>query len=330
MTHALVLGKFMPPTTGHVDLVRFAGEICNDVSIVVGSLKREPIPGEQRVRWMEELFPRCAVLHLNEELPSEPAEHPEFWRLWREALCRVLPAPPTHVFAGEAYGARLASELNASFMPLDRHSGPSAGVCATDIRRDPGAHWDALPGPCRPYFQRRVHLVGPESSGKSTLAAALAEHFRTSWVPEYARTWLERKGNDPAGGVRPVHAADMPIIARGHRASAHALAPFAGPLLFLDTDVLTTALWSEELFGEVDRAVATLAAEEAPALTLLLAPDLPWQIDTVRYRQGQSDKHFAWFARELSARSRPWISIEGRGSERLGAAIRAVEALRDA
>ncbi len=324
MTHGLVLGKFMPPTQGHVDLVRFAGEFCGDVSVVVGSLPTEPIPGELRVRWVKELFPTCSVLHLTEELPSDPSEHPDFWPLWRASLLALLPSPPTHVFAGEDYGARLATELGAVFVPMDRTSGPSAGVNATAIRKDPALHWDQLPGPCRPYFQKRVHIVGPESSGKTTLAAKLAEQFGTLWVPEYARTWLERAGNATQDDVRPVAPEDMPIIARGHRASAEALAPGAGPILFLDTDALTTVLWSRELFGAVDDQVLALADAEAPALTLLTSPDLDWQPDSVRYRQGQGTRHYEWLESELDRRSRPWVRIAGRGDQRWRSAVAAI------
>src|SRR4051812_43153596 len=193
MTSGMLLGKFMPPHLGHVYLGEFASRHVDRLSIVVCSLAAEPIPGELRFRWMRELFPFDDVIHLTDELPQQPSEHPRFWDLWRAALLRVLPGRPDRVFASEDYGKRLAEELGGVFVPVDkaRTAVPTSG---TSVRNDPMASWDYLPRCVRPYFVKRVCVFGPESTGKSTLARRLADHFGTAWVPEYARTLLEAKG----------------------------------------------------------------------------------------------------------------------------------------
>jgi cytidyltransferase-like protein len=81
--HGLVFGKFMPPTEGHIYLADFARRSCDKLTIVVGSLPEEPIPGALRHQWMAEIFPSCTVLHLDKPMPQEP-KHPEdlpFFRL---------------------------------------------------------------------------------------------------------------------------------------------------------------------------------------------------------------------------------------------------------
>ncbi|RYE93236.1 MAG: transcriptional regulator, partial [Myxococcales bacterium] len=223
----LVLGKFMPPHLGHLYLTEFAQAHVDHLTVVVGSLAREPIAGELRHRWMSELLPRATVVHLTDELPQDPSEHPDFWTLWREALRRVLPGPVDEVFASEPYGERLARELGASFVPVDiaRAAVPVSG---TAIRTDPMRHWDYLPRCVRPYFARRVCVFGPESTGKSTLAARLAAHYATVCVPEYARTYLEaRAGHLTADDLEP--------IARGQLASDEALSRNANRLVVSDT-----------------------------------------------------------------------------------------------
>ena len=328
MQRGLVLGKFMPPHAGHLYLVEFALAMCDQVDVVVGALADEPIPGELRFGWMRELAPDAHVHHLTDENPSLPEEHPDFWDIWRASLLRLLPKPPTHVFASEEYGARLAAELGAAFVPLDRTAGPFGGLSGTAIRKAPAKHWDALPGLVRPYFQRRIHVVGPESTGKSTLARELAERLGTRWVPEYARTWLERAGNTRGSdGTFDVRPGDMPIIARGQAASADALSEGAGSVLVLDTDALTTVLWSDELFGEVDPAVSAAAHGESPALTLLLDVDLPWEEDEVRYRPDQRRDFFRRFKAELEQRGRPYHVVRGSGTARTEAALAAIAAL---
>src|SRR5438552_1746790 len=113
----MVLGKFMPPHSGHLYLVEFARNYVEDLTIVVGSLKSEPMPGELRPRWMRELFPDARVVHLTDENPQEPKDHPDFWRIWHDSLMRVLPGRPDYVFAGEDYGWKLAEVLGARFIP---------------------------------------------------------------------------------------------------------------------------------------------------------------------------------------------------------------------
>src|SRR5207302_10464947 len=134
-----------------------------------------------------------------------------------------LPGRPDFVFASEDYGRRLAEELGAKFVPVDRERG-AVPVSGTAVRSDPMANWSFIPRCVRPYFAKRVCVFGPESSGKTTLARRLADHFRTAWVPEYARTLLEANGGD-------VRCEDMEVIARGQAAAEDALARNANRVL---------------------------------------------------------------------------------------------------
>jgi HTH-type transcriptional repressor of NAD biosynthesis genes len=320
-SRGLVLGKFMPPHLGHVHLIEVAQGFVDELDVVVGTLASEPIPGALRHAWMTELFPRARVLHLDEELPQEPSEHPRFWDLWRESLTRITGEQrTTHVFASEKYGHRLASELGARFIPVDvaRAVVPVSG---TRIRQDPIAHWDFLPRCVRPYFTRRVCVFGPESTGKSTLARSLAAHFHTAFVPEYARTWLEEHGTDE------VRFEDLPIIARAQVASEEALARNARGVLFSDTDALTTTIWSEALFGRTDPEIEQLARRQTYALTLLLDVDVPWVADPVRYLPAERKSFFDRCRRALDRAGRPYVIVSGDFETRTRSAIAAVEEL---
>ena len=86
MTRGLVLGKFLPPHAGHVYLCEFARNYVDELTIVVGTLAREPIAGTTRFAWMRELFPFDRVVHLTDENPQDPSEHPAFWDIWRASL----------------------------------------------------------------------------------------------------------------------------------------------------------------------------------------------------------------------------------------------------
>ncbi|MFQ5570264.1 MAG: adenylyltransferase/cytidyltransferase family protein [Rhodothermales bacterium] len=151
----LVLGKFMPPHRGHLHLIDEARCQAEHVTIIVGTLASEPIPGALRFRWMQELYPNLDVRHLTDENPQYPHEHPDFWGIWTRSIRRFLPTGPDAVFTSEVYGDRLAACLGAEHVPVDpgRRRVP---VSATQIREDPYRYWAFIPECVRPYFSEKV------------------------------------------------------------------------------------------------------------------------------------------------------------------------------
>jgi len=317
--HGMVLGKFLPPHAGHLALCEAARRMCDELTIVVGTLAREPIAGALRAAWMRELVPGATVVHLDAELPQQPAEHPEFWRLWREHLLAVLPRRPDRVFSSDAYGLRLAAELGATWIPIDPGRDALA-ISGTAIRRDPLAHWEFLPPPVRAHYVPRVSVFGPESTGKSTLAAELARRYHTIWVPEFARGYLESRGGVLA---RP----DLDVIGEGQRALEDAHARAANRLLVCDTDPLATVIWCEVMFGETPADLRAVAATRRYDLTLLLDVDLPWEHDLVRYLPTDRPGFFARCEAALRAAGRRYEVIRGSGDTRTAAAVRAIDAM---
>jgi len=319
MTRGLVLGKFMPPHSGHLFLVNFAQRMVDELSVVVGTLGAEPIPGALRYAWMRELAPAAQVLHLRDENPQDPGEHPDFWGIWRRSLTRILPRSVDLVFASEPYGERLAEELGARFVPVDlgREALPTSG---TAIREDPLGQWHHLPPCVRAFYAQRVSVFGPESTGKSTLSAALARRYGTVAVREYARTWLEHRQGECT-------IEDMEIIARGQVAAEDALARAANRLLFCDTDPLATAIWSDALFGGVSASVRELGRGRDYALTFLLDVDVPYVDDPVRYLPQQRAEFFRRCAAELDRAGRRIVVLRGAWDLRWKTACEAVDAL---
>jgi NadR type nicotinamide-nucleotide adenylyltransferase len=317
----MLLGKFLPPHLGHQYLVDFARAYVDHLTVLVCSIAREPIPGALRFAWMREMCPGCDVVHVTDEVPQAPEEHPDFWDIWRALIRRHLPSGPDCVFASEPYGARLAAELGAGFVPVDvaRAMVPVSG---TAVRADPMANWRYIPPPVRPYFVRRVRLVGAESTGKSTLALRLASRFGTVCAQEYARPWLATK----PGRCDPE---DIPAIARGQVAAEDALARQADRLLFCDTDALTTLVWSEHLFGDAPAWLREAARARRYDLTLLLDTDAPWTDDGTRMH-GDAAARRAFGERcaaALEAHGHPYVRLRGTWDERFAAAVRACEAL---
>ncbi|MGI9473731.1 MAG: AAA family ATPase [Rubripirellula sp.] len=321
MTTGMVLGKFLPPHAGHCYLIDFARSFVDQLTVVVGTLSSEPIPGRLRFEWMRELFEShgVRVVHLDQELPQDPSEHPEFWRLWEEALRPLVPSKLDHVFASEHYGWKLAEVLDATFIPvdIDRSIQPISG---TEIRSDPLAHWQYLPNVVRRHYLRRVCVFGPESTGKSTLARQLAEHFQTAWVPEYARTLIESQHGQ-------VSLEDMPKIARGQVASQEAIASLANRVLISDTDPLLTTIWSDWLFGQCSADVTELANRCDHDLYLLTDVDVPWVDDQVRYAPNDRRKFFEQCEATLQREHRHYVTVSGDWDQRWRIAVNAINQL---
>lgn len=121
----------------------------------------------------------------------------------------------------------------------------------------------------------KICLFGPESTGKTTLARRLADHFETVWVPEFARDFLLKNGNvfTPAE-VRP--------LADGQLFIQKAAILQAKRVVFLDTDLVTNALYSQYCFGEIPVWLDEMARDNRPDFHFLLDTDLPWKADELR------------------------------------------------
>lgn len=166
----------------------------------------------------------------------------------------------------------------------------------------------------------RIAVVGPESSGKSTLCCLLAERLEAPCVDEFARAYLERLG-------RPYVESDLLRIARGQCAREDAAAPRARRLIVCDTDMITIRIWSREKFGHCDPQLERLARERHYDLWLLCMPDIPWEADPLRENPHDRDRLFDAYLAALRELAKPFVVVGGGAEERLHRSLRAIEAV---
>lgn len=316
-----MLGKFMPLHKGHELLLRFADAFVDKLYVIVDRPPNESVSRGTRCRWIQETLPHAHVIHLSQTNPQAPEEHPDFWNIWKHSILSALPAKPDYLFASEQYGFRLAQALDAQYIPFDLNR-EAVAISATRIRENLYDNWDFLADAAKPDFLMRVCVFGPESTGKSTLARQLAEHYKTVWVPEYARLHIETKGE--------IMKEDMIPIALGQAALEETLAPKANRILFCDTEPLATSLWSTWLFGECPAEIHTLTKSKNYDLYLLTDIDLPWVADKARYFPDKQEEFMDACVKLLETSGRPYRVISGTGSERLKNAIDAVSEARPA
>ncbi len=127
---------------------------------------------------------------------------------------------------------------------------------------------------------QRVAILGAESSGKSTLAAALADQYGTVWVPEYLREFVDVNGRVPLE-------TDQYPIARIQMEREDQAAAIATRFVFCDTTPLMTAIYSRWYWGRVDAQLAKLESRHDYAFTLVTAPDSPWEADGLQRESEQ-------------------------------------------
>ncbi len=169
----------------------------------------------------------------------------------------------------------------------------------------------------------KVVLYGPESTGKSTLAQKLAQHYNTQWVPEYARTYLQKKW-DQEQAICTVE--DLIPIAYGQMESENRLAVLAHNILFCDTDLLVTQTYSEIYFdGYCPPVIREYVQKNDYDLYLLMNTDLPWVADDLRDRPNDRNAMFARFQQSLIDHKKPHTIISGSNATRFKMAIDAIE-----
>lgn len=314
---ALVLGKFLPYHLGHAHLITTARAHSDDLTVLVCSIKAEPIPGVLRFQWVRDAHPDCRVLHVAEEVPQAPEDSDDFWPIWTDLIARYA-GEIDAVFTSESYGDELARRLGARHVCVDqpRTTFPISGSA---IRRDPMAHWDFIPRQARAYFARRVAIVGPESSGKSTLAERLARHFGTVHVPEYGRDYCLTR---PAARLT---LPDFEAIAWAQATLEDEMAHDANRVLVCDTELHTTATWSDMIAGARPAWLTDAARARRYDLFLLLGDDAPWIQDGTRVLGDRRVEHLGRLRAELRAAGRRVVELTGTWDDRFRGAVGAID-----
>ena len=189
----------------------------------------------------------------------------------------------------------------------------------------------------------KVAVIGPESTGKSTLCELLAQHYNTQWCPEFAREFLLTHGIDYTYD-------DLLYIARGQLAMEDEytqslvgssesgvnsyvldseLRTLNSKLLFIDTEMYVMKVWCEFVFGKCHRWVLDQIIERKYDLYLLCNTDLPWVKDELReYPDLKTrDQLYHIYKDIMINQSTPWVDISGDYDERLQKSIKAIDQL---
>jgi HTH-type transcriptional repressor of NAD biosynthesis genes len=290
MTRAFVLMTAMPPTKGHMNLIRFAASLpVSGVKVIVCTQPHEPFYNERwlavvdAVNNMHSRFTFTApveVERLHRNLEQDPSVE-GFWPMWDAIMQEYGFKPGDFVVSSELYGQTLADRNHGVFMPYD----PNRELYytkATNIRNKLANYFHDI----LPEFQRhlvtRVTIFGAESTGKTTLSKELAWTINGHWLFEYARPYLEAVGKE-------ITVEKMNAIWKGQLATQrHSDFMYDKPFIIQDTDLFSTVgywmqpHWTESL-GQVPSGLIDDALRTTSDLYIITRSNIPFEPDDIRY-----------------------------------------------
>lgn len=314
MMRGLVIGKFYPFHKGHAFLIRRAMDQSDEVTVLVCDRSDQIIPAEERGRWIKAAFPDARVVVIPD------IGHDDDSKMWAEHTLRTLGFRPDLVFTSEDYGDAYARFMGAKHILVDR-ARETVPISGTKIRGNAYRYWRYLMPSAKARLARRIVLVGPESTGKTTLARRLAEHFRTAWVPEYGRFLSEGKSLSGTEWMT----GEFEHIADVQNRLEDELSYSANRVLVCDTDSWATGIWHRRYMGKRSERVDAFAKTRRHDLYLLTTPDVPFVDDGLRDGERIRDDMFRWFRDALEEERLPYHILSGSYGARFEAAKKSVE-----
>jgi NadR type nicotinamide-nucleotide adenylyltransferase len=315
----LVIGKFYPPHKGHKYLIDTALDACHEVTVIVCWKKSEEISGYLRAAWIQKTHPTARVLLIDDnKLDDDDSEG------WATYTKEILGYTPDAVFTSEAYGDPYAKYMGCVHVLVDR-ARTTIPISGTMVRSDPQKSAKFLEPHVKAHFAKRICVLGAESTGTTTLAKALADHYHCVWVPEYGRYYSE--GRLPLGEDVKWTSEEFVAIAKAQQVLENSLAASSNGLVICDTDAFATSVWHERYLHTTSPEVEAIADAALHDLYILTGDEIPFVQDGTR--DGEHIRHdmHKRFVEKLSETKRPYILVSGSPQERLAAAITAINML---
>ncbi|WP_010096525.1 AAA family ATPase [Ornithinibacillus scapharcae] len=244
-------GKFVPIHMGHVHAMIQASTMVKELHFIVSydeAYEREvffkgaqilPIPYKVRLRWWKQLTKEMSHVHVH-AIQEKQTGHFSDWEYGAKAIKDVIGKEIDTVFSSEVayedYFHKLYPNAEHILLDKDRLAFP---ISATKIRTEGVMkHWDFLPNIVKPYFVKKVAIVGTGSTGKSTLVKNLASLYNTTCVQEVGRSFYDRLG------TYETMKSDFAEIAFEHHLEIKKQLNLARKILFVDTEALVTQNFS--------------------------------------------------------------------------------------
>jgi HTH-type transcriptional repressor of NAD biosynthesis genes len=321
-TRGLTLGKFAPLHKGHQFLIETALAEMDEVIVMVYDCPETiAVPLSVRAAWIRQLYPTVRVIEAWDG-PTEIGDTPQIKAMHETYVLKQLSGLTiTHFYSREFYGDHMSAALGAVNRLVDWTPESSweqrtaVPISATQVRTNPFKHRNYL----HPWVYRdliiNVVFLGAPSTGKTTLAEALAAHYQTVWMPEYGREYWETHQVN-----RRLSLEQLEEIATGHLEREDELLVNANRYLFTDTNALTTYRFSLYYHGAASPQLTHMADRCTARYDLVFLCDIDIAYDDTWDRSGEENREVfqKQIISDLLVRKIPFFTVRGSLEARIG------------
>ncbi|MCB9326304.1 MAG: AAA family ATPase [Lewinellaceae bacterium] len=324
MIHAFVFGKFLPFHLGHKALIDFALEQCDRLSVLVCAGQLETIEAKTRANWISDTYPAAKQINIIElpydenELPNTSVSSREVSKIWAQKFKELLPDTDL-LITSEPYGEFVAGFMGIRHILFDQER-TGMPVSATDIRKDVYHNWHFLPDAVKPFFQKKIAILGTESTGKSTLTEKLHRQFNSSIVRE--------AGREVVADSNSFDKEDLLLIAVKHAEYIKSAEAERQPFIFMDTDIHITQSYAKFRFGEYLQLPENIYETNRADLYLYLDPNVPYLQDGTRLAEAERNQLDEMHRETLSFFGIKFEHITGNWEERFKQARQQINLLK--
>ena len=244
-------GSFDPLHIGHIHDIIKAASVCEELYVMISWCEgRESTSKEMRYRWIlnsTKHLPNVKIIMVEDQAVSKEEYNTDYyWEKGAEDIKRIINKPIDVVFCGTDYlGTNRFESLYCPESEVIYYNREEVPISSTQIREWATTHWDYVPAVCRPYYCRKVLVVGGESTGKSTLVQNLALAYNTNYVSEVGRDTCTF-----AGGEEYMNAEDLYENLLRQKVNVMDALKYANRVLFVDTDAITTLFYADFLLSD--------------------------------------------------------------------------------
>lgn len=323
-------GSFNPLHLGHVNCIIQAANMCEKLYIVLSvGYKRDEIDMKVRYRWLYQLTKHIGnveIFTIEDDADTKEKYTNDYWQKDAEYVKTRIGEKIDIVFCGSDYDKNSFWNIcypESEFYVFERNE-----ISSTKIRNNPYKCWEYLPNIVKPYYVKKVLLIGGESTGKSTLTINLANYYNTNYIEEAGREISEKSGTDTL-----MLTEDFVEILLQHKLNEMKAIESSNKLLFIDTDALITLFFMEFLEDEGienNKALAdAIDSINKYDLILFFEPDVKFVRDGGRSEVIENNRCFySEKIKELfREHNKNFVSISGDYQERYIKAINEIDKL---